>query len=358
MEWHLHQLGSAQAEKDKKKEEKRQNDVVKATKATEDGKKDQTKNSQQGSVGTKSKRKQKTVFTKQLSAPLQMEFQDLWNMEKALMEKRQKKDVNNFVVQLGNLQDASKDFNSKKRELEAKLRKGKHQNHEGLKSKELQIMKEKKKAQSPSSEELKQQFTPKNFFDILTSDAEDSNKEKSLKDMVTKEFGERVEKMTRPERRQFKSFKEGLSKEAFQHYEDDEKDANQLNQLRCIHDENTVPCHQGKFLKPGEGKRADVLDLNPAWVEHHFGKKFTTKVKKVAKHKICTDEKNWKHPKNEKRWVPVPMGFNEDADEVPASIVCDSTPILCQQGELESCLFTSVASAMASRSQTVISKTK
>ena len=154
----------------------------------------------------------------------------------------------------------------------------------------------------------------------------------------------------------FNACNEGLSEKEKKQCEDDETDANQSNQLRHIHDENAVPCCQGKFLKPGEGKRADVLDLNPAWVEHHFCKKFTTKVKKVAKHKICTDEKNWKHPTNENRWVPVPMGFNANTDEAPASVVCDSTPILHQQGDLESCLFTSVASAMAHMGHSDVAK--
>ena len=47
-----------------------------------------------------------------------------------------------------------------------------------------------------------------------------------------------------------------------------------------------------------------------------------------------------------RRWMDVPLGFNNNEKEVPAESLCLSVPIAHQQGSMQTCLFTSVASAL------------
>ena len=46
-----------------------------------------------------------------------------------------------------------------------------------------------------------------------------------------------------------------------------------------------------------------------------------------------------------KRWLKVPIGFNANQNTVRSEIFCKNVPIVHQQGEEHSCLFSSIASA-------------
>ena len=123
-----------------------------------------------------------------------------------------------------------------------------------------------------------------------------------------------------------------------------------MKQLRYIHDHKRyAPYWEGKFNDPNRAERSEILlNLNIAWLKYHFEWEFLRSVMDLGRLKIKDPNYNgfYKLIPQEDRWMDVPLGFNNNNNEVPAESLCLSVPIAYQQGNMKTCLYTSVASAL------------
>ena len=176
-------------------------------------------------------------------------------------------EANNFAMTLCDIRNAENKFQSEKKQLDEDPKEGNHESCEVLKREKLRLERDKKKAALPSAEEMKQEFTAKNFHNLFDSNVDPARKEKLLEEMVVKKHGKNHPNVTPKDKRQCNAWKNGLSEQDRNHFDDDEKEANQVKQIRCIHDEACQPCFQGMCSKPGDRSCATVTNLNPKWEE-------------------------------------------------------------------------------------------
>ena len=136
-------------------------------------------------------------------------------------------------------------------------------------------------------------------------------------------------------------------KEEWKKIEDDKSEADTMSELRyVVDDKRYLPYWQGKWKRANQrgrnraNQRAVIKALDRGWLEYHFTKKFLKDVQQHGKKK-----KFGNLMPLAKRWLKVTIGFNGNLKNVQSKILCKNVPIVHQQGEEHSCLFSSIASA-------------
>ena len=87
--------------------------------------------------------------------------------------------------------------------------------------------------------------------------------------------------------------------------------------------------------------------LNWEWLEDHFDRQYLKLVEQLGQKKVDDPRKRgwWMLIPPTKRWLPVPLGYNTNQNEVLSEISCKDVPIVHQQEKEYTCLFSSLALA-------------
>ena len=187
-----------------------------------------------------------------------------------------------------------------------------------------------------------------------------SGKEKDrdkLISMMETEFGDKPPKLTSTEKREYTNWLKTMNSKEKKLWEKDQKEAKSMTELRYVIDDtdyfkstNEVaqPYYEGKW-KQGRGRPVTKAPLSQEWLDSHFDARYLEIVKKVGLRRVSDPSKpgRWIRLPKHQRWLPVPMGRNTNEVSVDKKFLCQSIPIRYPQGKINSCLFSSVASALS-----------
>ena len=348
-----------------------------------------------------SKTRDSTKMTRQksincnLTRDLEKEFQATLEAENTLEEaKKMPYDFSQHDEITRHKSNCLSNFHVKRKRLEKKLKEGGYANFDRLKTHKRQKLREamvssrKFKGEAmtinvkayhaamlgpdlPYSQALKDRVQAneeenEKEEDVTTSlwekdDLEPTNNAE-LKKMVEAHWGSKYPKLTKSEKVAFNEMKKKASKKAWTDIEKAEKEVDQLTHLRWLIDDKIdekvddkskttyLQAHyEGKFKDPAAKQRSKKVKLSVEWVEHHFQKTFLDSVKALGKARIDDpfDKLRWMLAPREQRWMMVPLGYNFNSNEINMQHLRIDIPILFPQGDVKSCLFSSLACALA-----------
>ena len=159
-------------------------------------------------------------------------------------------------------------------------------------------------------------------------------KPEEIQKMVEDRWGKKPPKLTHQEKKEFSKMKKEMGEENFKVLKADDKEADEIAQLRWLIDDETLKPHYEGKVRSTSNKRAKPIKLSTAWVNYHFTKSYLNMVQKMGRGRP-----------REQRWVHTPLGYNSNIDELDVKNIRMDIPIECPQGETKSCLFSSLASA-------------
>lgn len=306
-------------------------DVITPDLETEDMGADNGNVSESEAIETNIKKTPKNpkVYSFELNAALMKEYKNVRKLEVDLeiMKSNQKQDT--FLASLPAVEAKKTVFNKGKKALEKMLKEANCANYESLKKREIR--------------EKRLNTCAREYYKVQESDLKGEEKRRAMLEVMNKRFGDTLPKLSSKEKREHKKFTSSLSRAEKKAYDDDQTQATQIKRLRYMYDDDKYkPYWEGIINDPNTTQRSRIiLNLNYDWLISHFNVELLNSVKELGKMKI-----NNELIARDKRWMDVPLGFNDNKTKAPSGLLYLSNPMSYPQGTMKTCLYTSVASAL------------